>query len=51
MGLKVFDNVLRLGVGNDILEANKVVVLTSVRRTDNRQKIVTLGLVLSFVTW
>ena len=45
MGLEVSDDVLCLGVGDDVLEANKVVVLLSVRGANNGQEVVTLGLV------
>ena len=45
VGLKVLDNMLSLGVGDDELEADKVVVLTSVCGTDGGEKVITLGFI------
>lgn len=45
VGLEVRDDVLRLGVGDDVLEANQIVVLVSVRGAYDGQERVTLGLV------
>ena len=38
MWLEVLDNVLGMGVGDDKLEANEILVLTAIRRTDGWEK-------------
>ena len=45
MGLVVLDDVLSLGIGDDELEANKVIVLAAIRGADGGEKIVALGLI------
>ena len=42
MWLEVLDNVLGLGVCDDELEANEVLVLAAVRRTNGREEGITL---------
>ena len=49
VGLKVLDDVFCLGVGDNILQANEIIVLLAVSRTDDGEKVVALGFVSLFM--
>ena len=45
MGLEVLDDVFGLSVGDDILEADEIVMLAAICSADNRQERVALGFI------